>query len=323
MRVSLLRWRAVLSAVVMAGTLAACGGSGGKPAPATATHASEPPVSVSVKAVDTYAHNRDGILGLWLAMHGSAPARAEVTVKFDVPTGKKLTAYYETPKSEDWDHWPRLSLKSSPGPKAGLDTLTGSYSVPLDRDLWRLLVKPQYGPSTEPETVPVHASLTAGGRTLATDTDHAALAAVTVAPSNGTTSGGALHRNGHWTEADYTVTNDSTRRMSPVYAGFWIDQCNQDDISCDSDPSLLEDFAIQKYDGHRWISLPPSHRTARRVLSTSLEAGAEAKLRIRFAPTADLGKSVDGATVYLGCTGKMTGAKRGSYNVDSQKYDIK
>jgi hypothetical protein len=64
--------------------------------------------------------------------NGTHPPQAKVTLRFDVPTGKSLKTQYEPQGSTGWSGWPALELTRSVGPKAGLDTLAGSYSVPLD-----------------------------------------------------------------------------------------------------------------------------------------------------------------------------------------------
>ena len=314
----LLRWGAGPAAALMVGALVGCGG-GGKPAPDPTSTTEPPPVSVSLKMVDTYSRNTDGLVGVWVSTNGAHAASATVTVRFDVPAGKKVEVAREAKQNDaDWDHWPSLKLSSSPGPTDGLDTLTGSYSIPLHGgDIWRFYLRPQYGPSTENESVPVHVSLTAGGRTLATDSHDAALAAITAVRSNAEKTSWTLHREGRWTELDYTLTNVSTRDVAPVNAGVEVNSCSQDDLqSCQAGGSLLEHFAIEKYDGGEWVSLPDSGGRARAVLSTTLKAGAATKARLRVAATAGLGKEVDRAEVLLVCTGMMAGAKRASFDSD-------
>jgi hypothetical protein len=266
------------------------------------------------------------MVGMWVSTNGTHAASATVTVSFDVPAGKKVEVTRQAKQNDaSSDLWPSLTLSSSPGPKAGLDTLTGSYSIPLHGgDIWRFYLRPQYGPSPANESVPVHVSLTDGEHILATDAHDATLAAVTAVRSNAEETGWTLHRDGSWTEVDYTLTNVSTQDMAPVNAGVGVNGCGRDDpVFCQSNGSLLEHFAIEKYDGGTWVPLPDSNGQARAVLGTSLKAGAETKVRLRLAPTTSLGKDVDRVGVLLACTGMMAGAEHSSYDSDVEDFDIR
>lgn len=320
----LLRWVAVLAAMAMGGLLVGCGG-GGTPAP-TPTTATPAPVSVRVQAIGGYAaQNADGLVALRVATNGPHAASATVVLTFDVPSGKKLAVRYEPAQSGTMDtaRWPALKLASSPGPKPGLDTLTGSYAVPLHGgDMWRFVLQPQYGPSSGSETFPVHASLVADGRTLASGSAAARLDALVVTADDVPPTGGTLHRDGAWTEGVFTVSNASTRNLAPVYAGVRIRGCERLDVVNCAGPDLLDDFLVQTFDGHRWVSPSSSNGTSRRVLSTSLEPGAATKVRIRFTPTAALATGVDRVEVRLASAGTMSGQKLGVIADDSQYYDV-
>jgi hypothetical protein len=307
--------------VVAGAVLAGCGGSGGSSPDPTVTP--DPPVSVSVKALDTYAQDTDGIVALWVYTNGTHAPSAQVTVAFDVPAGKSLKVRYEPSRDAGWDKWPTLKLARSAGAGTGLDTLTGSYTVPLKGgDIWRLYLDPQFGPSGADDAVPVHATLSAAGRTLATDSTDASLAALTVAGK--VTGPLTLHRGGRWTEAAYTVHNTSTRDMAQVNAGFQANECDEDDVTgCDpTGPNLVGALTVQVNTGHGWVPAAPSNGVADRVLSTPLKAGATARVRVRFAPTADLAKNVTRADVSLTAAGELPGAKRSSSDSDAEIFDV-
>ncbi len=325
MRTGTARWRVGAVVAVLVGALAACGSSGGTKSDPTPTP--DPPVSVHLDAIDTYARGTDGLLAMSVHTNSAHPPQAKVTLRFDVPAGKSLKTQYEPQGSTGWDGWPALELTRSAGPTAGLDTLTGSYTVPLDDNgLWRVYLNPQYGPSRADDAVAVHVTLSAAGRTLATDSVQAPLAAVTVtevgAPGHGTT----LHRSGTWSEATYEVRNNSTRDIAPLNAGLDISPCDPDTvISCDPTGDQVADgFTVQRYDGHRWVSAGPGNGSAVRVLSTSLKAGATVRVRVRLrvAPDSDLGKDVDRVNVGLAAAGKMPGAKTSSFDSATRTFDI-
>ncbi|NUS16135.1 MAG: hypothetical protein HOY69_32840 [Streptomyces sp.] len=325
MRTGLARWWVRAIVAVAVGALAACGGGGaGKPDP---TPTPDPPVSVRMNAIDTYARGTDGLLALSVHTKGTHPPKATVTLRFDVPTGKSLKTQYEPPGSTSWDGWPDLQLTRSAGPKAGLDTLTGRYTVPLDDNgLWRVRLDPQYGPSRADDAVAVHVSLSSAGHTLATDSVQAPLAAVTVTEVGANGHATALHRSGTWSEATYEVRNNSTRDIASLNAGLDISPCDADTVtSCDpTGGQVADDFAVQRYDGHRWVPAGPGNGSAVRVLSTALKAGAtvRVRVRVRVAPGSGLGKDIERVNIGLAAAGKMPGAKTASFDSSTQTYDI-
>ncbi|WP_328467601.1 hypothetical protein [Streptomyces sp. NBC_00448] len=322
MRVGLSRWRVAVTAVLVAAVVAACGGGGGgsKDDP---TPTPDPPVSLKLQALDTYARGTDGLLALSMHTNGAHPPKVKVALRFDVPAGKSLKTRYEPVGSTGWDGWPTLKLARSAGPEAGLDTLTGSYTVPIkDEDIWRLYLNPQYGPSGADDAVAVHATLSSAGRTLASDSVKAPLAALTVAALD--VKGTTLHRDGRWTEATYAVHNVSTRDIAQVDAGLSISPCSADDVvSCDpTGADAADDFTMQQDDGHRWVAVTRSANAVGHVLSTSLKAGASARVRVRVAAAAGLGKDVTRVDISLAAGGKMPGAKTSSYDSAARTFDI-
>lgn len=298
----LLRWRVRLLALLMVPALVGCAGKSDEVTPDPSSTTEQSQVSVDLTTLDSYAKNTDGIVGVQVATKGSHAASVTVTVRFDVPAGKLVkVAYQATQNDSDGQHWPALKLSSLPGPNAGLDTLTGSYSVPLhDGDLWRFSLQPQFGPSAEIKNVPVHVSLAAGGQTVATASHDANLTAVTAVRTNAGKTAWTLYRDGRWTEVDYTLTNVSTLDARSMNVGVAVNRCSQNEaLSCKVDGSLLGQVTLQKFDKGKWVPLSESNGKAIRVLSTSLNAGAETPIRLRLAPATGLGKDVDRAEVVL------------------------
>ncbi|WP_329005729.1 hypothetical protein OHA18_20315 [Kribbella sp. NBC_00709] len=319
----MLRWRVGLIALLTAPALVGCGGGSDEVTPDPSTTTDQPQVSVDLTTPDSYAKNTDGLVGVQVAAKGSHPASATVTVRFDVPAGKLVTVAYQATQNEaDGQHWPALKLSSSPGPKAGLDTLTGSYSVPLhDGDLWRFSLRPQFGPSAEIKNVPVHVSLAEGGQTVATASQDATLTAVTAVRTNTGKTAWTLYRDGRWAEVDYTLTNVSTQDARSMNVGLAVNRCNPDEtLSCQADGSLLGAIALQKFDKGRWVSLSGSNGQASRVLTTSLKAGADSQVRLRLAPGTSLAKDVDRAEVVLawaapGADGSFNGTDASDFTI--------
>ena len=94
-------------------------------------------------------------------------------------------------------------------------------------------------------------------------------------------------------------------------------------MSCQVDGSLLDESALQKFDNGRWVPLPESNGRARRVLSTSLKAGAKTAIRLRLAPAARLGGDVDRFEVVPAWAGVLAGTDERFYSNDAGDFQIR
>lgn len=322
------RYAAAAVGTAAALAVAGCGGGGhghgGTPtnsgASGTVT-AVAAPVSVSVMPSDVYARHLTGIVGVEVHNDGPARTSAVVALSIDVPAGRKVAVLSEVrgdPKADARSAWTPVAMAAAPGAKAGHATFTGAFSasLPHGMTLLRFELIPLYPTAAEGEKVPVRVTVTDEGRTLASSTRDASLAALSVTSADGP-EGGLLHRH-RWTTYAYTLTNESSGDFPRVGVSARFQACSQDSpASCETvnGPCLTADFRTQIDTGSGWRDV--AGRRTLRLLTTALPAGSQHHFRLRIVPTRHLPHRTDRVNLDVWSSGRLRGAARPSQAIDS------
>jgi hypothetical protein len=272
--------------------------------------------------LDAYARHLTGIVGI--EVHNDGPDRTSATVALSigVPAGRQVAVRSEVrgdPKADARSAWTPVAMSAAPGAKAGLSTLTGSFpaSLPHGMTVLRFELIPLYPTPAEGERIPVRATVTDQGRTLASGTRDALLAALSVTSTGGPADGG-LHRHGHWTTYTYVLTNESSRAFPAVSVVARYEACSQDGPgSCETahGPDLTADFRTRVDTGGGWRAV--SGTGVLPLLTTALPAGSQHRFRLRIAPTGHLPGGTGRVNLDVWSSGRLQGATEPSMATDA------
>jgi hypothetical protein len=306
-----------LAAAVTALVITTACGTSAKPDPQPTKSVS--PVSVEVSPLDTFVEGTPGYVGLNVI--NSGPAR-QVTVNLRFTPGSGRTLSVERPLEGTNRRWTKVPLTTRQA------ALTGSFRTSLSRGAYLLSFRltPGFTPTTEGDKVPVRVSLTAGGRTLATDDSDLALATLTTTLTSPKGNPPTIRRDGRWAEITFTVTNHSHRDYPKVEVQGYFTDCNGDNpvLPCD-DPYprtyLTSHFTTQLHDASTWKTLVAfggagtdgSREDETLPIATfALPAGTSKQVRLRIAPTSALTAKTTEVALTVRSYGLATGASERS-----------
>jgi len=305
-----------LGAVISAALVTAGCGSADKPDPKPSSPSSN--VYMDVVAADDFLPGKPGIVILDTSNYG--PARTvRITLRLDAEFATKVTL--ERPVDDTTDQWKKLPL-TAPGSSASpaaKKTVSASYTAHLGHgsELLNFRLTSREAPRTGGEEIGVHATITAGGRTLADDDGTVPLAALTTSTTAAGKDDAVVRRKGGWTQVTVTITNHTRATFPAVDVQADYRQCQEEgNEGCDStsQPYVTDDFTTQWASPNGWKTmLDGSGGTGpKKYLTVPLPAGTSRTLRLRIEAASSLAEDTSLVKFRVWSTGLANGAKQRS-----------